>query len=131
MFLQSASIKNFRSIEDLQLAGCGRLNVLIGKNNAGKSNILNAIYAVFRCIKGGRIVALRPDVSSELNFFNKNTADHIEVCLEFSLTLAERDVLLRDIASEAPHVKNAVDGLDPSLRLSLSLTVVPWACPQS
>jgi putative ATP-dependent endonuclease of the OLD family len=53
MVLQSVLIKNFRSSESLTMEGCSRLNVLIGKNNAGKSNILSALHAVFLCIKGG------------------------------------------------------------------------------
>lgn len=125
MFLESASIKNFRSIEEIHLAHCGGLNILIGKNNAGKSNILSAIHVVFSCVKGGRIVVPRPPIGNELNFFNGNTADPIEITLKFSLAASERDVLLRDIGSEAPHVKNALDGLDPALRLSITLTVAP------
>src|ERR1700693_4606729 len=123
MYLETVSIKNYRSIEAVELSRFGGLNILIGKNNAGKSNILNAVYAVFTCIRGGRVVVPHPLISNELNFFSKNTSDPIEIRLEFSLALAERDILLRDIASEAPHVKNALDGLDPSLRLAITLRV--------
>src|SRR5436305_14490807 len=108
MLLQSASIRNFRSIEELQLSGCRGLNVLIGKNNAGKSNILAAIHAVFNCTRGGRVVVSRPSIASSLNFYNGNTKDPIIITLHFSLALAERDSLLREIASEVPHMKNAV-----------------------
>lgn len=40
--LTSVTIKNFKSIESVELA-LGRVNVLIGENGAGKSNILEAI----------------------------------------------------------------------------------------
>lgn len=45
--LDSLSIKNFRSLADFQVAKLGRVNLIVGKNNAGKSSVLEAlrIYA--------------------------------------------------------------------------------------
>ncbi|MGF6204398.1 AAA family ATPase [Pseudomonas frederiksbergensis] len=40
--ITSFEIKNFKSIDDIDL-GLGRLNVFIGENGAGKSNVLEAI----------------------------------------------------------------------------------------
>jgi AAA15 family ATPase/GTPase len=40
--IQNIHIQNFKSVRDLQL-DCARINVFIGKPNAGKSNILEAI----------------------------------------------------------------------------------------
>ncbi|MHC1730412.1 MAG: ATP/GTP-binding protein [Bacteroidales bacterium] len=37
------SIQNFRSHKDVELHHCGRINILLGKNNAGKTAILEAI----------------------------------------------------------------------------------------
>lgn len=42
ILISSFNIKNFKSIDDLTLS-IGRLNVFIGENGAGKSNILEAI----------------------------------------------------------------------------------------
>jgi len=36
MKLEAINIKRLRSIEMGELSNCGRLNVLIGKNNSGK-----------------------------------------------------------------------------------------------
>lgn len=41
-FIKELEIKNFKSIRHLKLS-CGKINVLIGKPNVGKSNILEAI----------------------------------------------------------------------------------------
>ena len=41
-FIKNLEIKNFKSIKHLQL-DCKRVNVLIGKPNVGKSNILEAM----------------------------------------------------------------------------------------
>ncbi|WP_334758049.1 AAA family ATPase [Nostoc sp.] len=53
MKLETINVKRFRSIESTELANCGDFNVLIGKNNTGKSSILLAINAFFECIKNG------------------------------------------------------------------------------
>lgn len=45
--LKSLEIRNFRSLESLQVAKLGRVNLIVGKNNSGKSSVLEAlrIYA--------------------------------------------------------------------------------------
>ncbi|SHE19511.1 AAA family ATPase [methanotrophic endosymbiont of Bathymodiolus puteoserpentis (Logatchev)] len=45
--LNSLEIKNFRSLEDFQVKKLGRINLIVGKNNSGKSSVLEAlrIYA--------------------------------------------------------------------------------------
>ena len=73
MKLENVIIKKFRSIEDGELAICGEFNVLIGKNNSGKSSVLSAINAFFNCVKNGEVLALNPNVGKEIDFFNKNT----------------------------------------------------------
>ena len=45
--LDSLHIKNFRSLTDFQVEKLGRINLIVGKNNSGKSSVLEAlrIYA--------------------------------------------------------------------------------------
>jgi AAA15 family ATPase/GTPase len=43
VFFNSVQIRNFKSLKDATLPDCKRINVLIGKPNVGKSNILEAI----------------------------------------------------------------------------------------
>ena len=38
-------IKNFKSVKHVVLKNCKRINLLIGKPNVGKSNILEALSA--------------------------------------------------------------------------------------
>jgi putative ATP-dependent endonuclease of OLD family len=123
--LESVQIKRFRSVESGELARCGDFNVLIGKNNSGKSNILSAIYAFFHYIGSGNAVSLKSPSLRDVDFFGKKTDLSIEINLIFSLLLAERDALIRDIVTEAPQMKNAADGLDPTLRLSTTVSITP------
>lgn len=41
--ITSVSIKNFKSVKSVTLSDCRRINVLIGRSNVGKSNILEAL----------------------------------------------------------------------------------------
>ena len=45
--LNSLEIKNFRILEDFRVSNLGRVNLIVGKNNSGKSTVLEAlrIYA--------------------------------------------------------------------------------------
>lgn len=43
MYISAALIKNFRSVEHIEIDFTLGLNVLVGKNNAGKSNIIHAL----------------------------------------------------------------------------------------
>ena len=45
--IHSLKIENFRSLEDFQVTKLGRVNLIVGKNNSGKSSVLEAlrIYA--------------------------------------------------------------------------------------
>lgn len=43
MKILSARIQNYRSIQDLSLDFSGRINVFVGANNVGKSNIFSAL----------------------------------------------------------------------------------------
>jgi predicted ATP-dependent endonuclease of OLD family len=47
MELKSIQIKNFRSIKDVMIEFDHNCLILLGKNEAGKSNVLKAIAAVF------------------------------------------------------------------------------------
>ncbi len=42
--LDSLHIKNFRCFEDLTIPSLGRVNLIVGKNNSGKSTLLEAMY---------------------------------------------------------------------------------------
>lgn len=125
MKLETVNVKRFRSIENTELANCGDFNVLIGKNNTGKSSILLAINAFFECIKDGQVVKLSPKFGQSIDFFNRQTNLPIEITLTFSLMPSDIDTLTQDIVREAPQMKNAVLGIEPSHRLSITVAIMP------
>lgn len=44
--IQSVRIKNFKNFKNTQIDGFTKLNIITGQNNAGKSNLLEALYYV-------------------------------------------------------------------------------------
>ncbi|MEH2202441.1 ATP-dependent nuclease [Nostoc sp.] len=125
MKLETVNVKRFRSIENTELDNCGDFNVLIGKNNTGKSSILLAINAFFECIKYGNVVKLNPKFSQEIDFFKRQTNLPIEITLTFLLMPSDIDTLAQDIVREAPKMKNAVLGIDLSQRISITIAIMP------
>lgn len=42
--IRSVTIKGYRGLEHLEMNNLGRINLLVGKNNSGKSSVLEALY---------------------------------------------------------------------------------------
>ena len=132
MKVQAVQIKNFRSISYCELTSCGGFNVLIGKNNSGKSNILSAINAFLSAISDGAIVCLDPLINKDVDFYNKNSASPAEVTLTFLLDKEERQNLIAGLVEDSPQVTNAVNSLDSDSRLRVricfSIDPIIYAC---
>jgi energy-coupling factor transporter ATP-binding protein EcfA2 len=52
MKIHELEIRNFRSLESVQLTGLGKFNVLIGRNNSGKSSVLNSLRFLYESLRG-------------------------------------------------------------------------------
>lgn len=65
--LDSLHIKNFRCFEDLTIPSLGRVNLIVGKNNSGKSTLLEAV-AVFA--QGGSTKSIKNLLNKRHEFFN-------------------------------------------------------------
>ena len=46
MLMDSFEVENFRSLRHLKLEKLARVNLLVGKNNSGKTSVLEALYAL-------------------------------------------------------------------------------------
>jgi AAA15 family ATPase/GTPase len=83
MRLEQIHFKGFRSIQDVTLSQCGGFNVLIGKNNAGKSNVLLGINAFFECIRNGEPVNITPPIGRPIDYHGQLQSP-IELTLTFN-----------------------------------------------
>ncbi len=97
---QQFSIKNFRCFADFNIAPLERINLISGKNNVGKTALLEALYiyttlqpeALFQinAFRGFKLIPMQEPVTTY--FFNFNTGQKIcltdsqaELVIEFSI----------------------------------------------
>lgn len=130
MHLEAVLIKSFRSIEETEIEDLGNLNVLIGRNNSGKSNILLAIHGFFSAFDRGEPITLNPLIAHSSNL--RRCGDEYfgsEIHARFRLDAGERERLYTEIASQSPNMQAAVESLASDLRLSVELRVEPFQEP--
>ena len=120
--VESIRIRNFRSISHCELTNCGGFNVLIGKNNSGKSNILSAINAFFSAIEDGDVVCLDSLIDQEVDFHHNKVDIPVEIALTFVLTDQEMTELAAHMVEDSPQMTNAVNNLDHESRLCVSIS---------
>lgn len=129
--IKSVSIKNFKSVESVTLSDCRRINVLIGRPNVGKSNILEALalfdvpYMVNSANKSLKSL-VRIENTADL-FHNGISASPIEVLADgnqLSVNRTANNGLSVDIS-----IQNAVSKYAFSSTLNLSTKKDPMALP--
>lgn len=100
--VEKIRVKNFKSLRELTIEDCRRVNLLIGRPNVGKSNILEAL-ALFsvpylRAVKNPSILTLLRLVHLPELFFDGNMSNAIEVVIDnfihLSLERTSNDELL-------------------------------------
>ncbi|MEO5374450.1 MAG: ATP-binding protein, partial [Alphaproteobacteria bacterium] len=65
--IETLEIKGFRAFEHLTMTGLGRINLLVGSNNSGKTSVLEAIYLL---ASGGDPLSIRRLLASRAEQFN-------------------------------------------------------------
>jgi energy-coupling factor transporter ATP-binding protein EcfA2 len=109
MKLRQARIQNYRGLRDAELQSCGAFNVLIGRNNSGKSTILAALGRFFDAIGNGIITRL-PKISVPNDFTDKKSNHPISITCTFDMDDA-RNELVAALSKEAPQLKTAIEAV--------------------
>ena len=118
--IKTIQIENFRGVDSLEISDCNRINVLIGKNNVGKSSILESIFLTTGMsnsqlpLKINMFRDIDPQSLSNLKylFFNMDTQLHPGIRLVFSndyergLTLSPLTQTISDLAASAKTVNS-------------------------
>ena len=129
--IKSVTIKNFKSAKSVTLSDCRRINVLIGRPNVGKSNILEALalfdvpYMVNSANKSLKSL-VRIENTADL-FHNGVSASPIEVLADgnqLSVTRTANNGLAVDISTQ-----NEVSRYAFSSTLNLSTKKDPMSLP--
>jgi AAA15 family ATPase/GTPase len=74
LILNSLEIRKFRAFEYLQIERMGRVNLIVGKNNVGKSNLLEALQMYARRASAPTIISEVMETSKEIRQPSKEIA---------------------------------------------------------
>jgi putative ATP-dependent endonuclease of OLD family len=111
MKLSRIRIKNFRSISETTLDRVAGFNVLIGRNNSGKSNILSCIEMSMKFLRINHVAGAKPPIS-RIDFYARDTTKPIEILVEFTTSIAERDAIVGSIITSQPEFRTLIEGID-------------------
>ena len=81
-FIKHVDIHNFKSIDNLELEDCRRINLFIGYPNVGKSNILEALSLFsLPCLNEGESISrfIRVENINELFFDNREKSCYVTI----------------------------------------------------
>jgi AAA15 family ATPase/GTPase len=123
--LDSLHIKNFRCFEDLTIPSLGRVNLIVGKNNSGKSTLLEAIYLYAKVANTEAIKALMDkrgdsdigDTALDTIFHNKNTPTSYKERLEIGEVSSKSCLIITSSDSES---RGKINDLIDQVKFNLS-----------
>jgi predicted ATP-dependent endonuclease of OLD family len=111
MKIKNIKITKFRSIENAEIFNCGNLNIFIGKNNSGKSNILAAIELVKNHLSKS-VIASKWTVNRSVDeFYNRESEKGLKIAIEFEIS-SEINIKLREnLQINFPNLERAISEL--------------------
>jgi putative ATP-dependent endonuclease of the OLD family len=110
MAIRSVQVRGYRSIAASGPEKCGPLNILIGKNNAGKSNVLGAIELVLLHLREGRVAGSWPvRRRPKGEFTDGNEATPLRIGIELDLPSEINEGLRSRLTKEAPHLERSIE----------------------
>jgi len=122
MYIKTVLIRNYRSIRRSALENCGDLNVLVGKNNAGKSNVLSAIELMLDHLATQKIASTWRVTRVEDQFTHRDTRHTADVGVEFYFDEEENETLRELLKVDAPHLERSIDEIRSFDSLSFVLS---------
>ena len=104
--LNSLEIKNFRILENFRVSKLGRVNLIVGKNNSGKSTVLEALHIYARNGQRGLLeqIAVGHDETYRLEYNEQNGSD-MQLPFEDLFTgrqFPQDEILAISIGEQAP-----------------------------
>ncbi len=109
MKIASIFVRNFRSLRCVDVPHCSAVNAIIGKNNAGKSNVLAAIDMAAGQFRLGNVTSEWPTRGRPLDkYFGRDTANRIQIGMQF-------DASAEFIARAKELIASGVEGIDVPL----------------
>jgi hypothetical protein len=106
MRIEAVAIRNFRSLKMVSLPGCSPVNILIGKNSSGKSNILAAIDAALEHIALGQLTSNWPTRGRAIDeIYGREPEGVIQVAIQFSADKNTNHAIIERITQEVEGIE--------------------------
>lgn len=110
--IRAVYFRQFRSLSNCDLTNCANLNVLIGKNNSGKSNVLAGIEAGLAHLKTGQVASIWPTRGRIFDeFTHRNADDPLQIGFEFEVPPEFGQSLREQLQKETVGLEFAIDQL--------------------
>ncbi len=121
--LTTLHIKNYKSLQDAKLKLHPKVTVLVGRNNSGKSNVIDALSFLHTAATGNYSGALSLRGGFRSVVFGGDQSLVVQIVLELQLAVAEYASLIKTITSVVPGVQTSNlenAGLGRTLRYTLA-----------
>jgi|GEM_PF-556137 len=111
MLMDSFEIENFRSLKHLKLEKLARVNLLLGKNNSGKTSVLEGIFALSSAEMAHWVTIIDRNIGLEKSdirylFYNFNDAVRITLLAKY------RDEEVKDNNQEEAFIRTTLQTRD-------------------
>jgi len=105
MEISEITIRNFKGIEEIKMGPIKPINVLIGRNNSGKSSVLTCIHLLnkyFLDLDTGDINRANPTIKITNEYFKKDTGEdgYFEVSITVTQNKDERNTQFNKLVEE-------------------------------
>jgi Predicted ATPases len=117
--IKSLHLKNMRCFKDFSLEDIGKINIISGKNNVGKSTLLESVFLLFAynspdlfiktsAIRGIPVLSFTPELLWEPLFYQLNSAEELKISCkdeegkEQSLSLQKDESFSVALSSQLP-----------------------------
>ena len=116
--LDSLHIKNFRCFEDLTIPSLGRVNLIVGKNNSGKSTLLDAIYLY---ANSGNVWAIQNILAARNEYPKIDTSQQLNTYLAQPHNQARMAFdLLRNIFTNSKGNYGIIETNDATIKMEMT-----------
>lgn len=115
---------HLRSVEKATVGSFGNFNVLIGKNNSGKSNVLAAIDHFFRFAALETLATHQSSLTREVDFFTREASLPIEIMATLRPQQQDLINLFSQIGEEYPQVAKALPDAESNDLLCVELQFI-------
>lgn len=119
LIIPDFEIWNYKNINNLDLTGLKRVNLFVGANNAGKSNLLEAISLYASNFSHRRMMEILEERNEDMEFFEEGRRfEEKELISAFSSFFPQRSVD-RMASGESIRLSSRGDGIQLSLKTAI------------